>query len=149
MKCRASTDGFGQWKTSLHAPNEDEWIWWVHTHICGGVGKDILYREDPRDFMNLDRYEFADYVCYPTSYIVKVFMEGLESHRLTFTGRDTTKKYPESLREELEEDKVYLNLLLSDLHNARKIRLEFPPSIDDITMAFLHDKASESKRTPV
>jgi hypothetical protein len=64
-------------------------------------------------------------------------------------GRDRSTEFAESPREKYEADRLFLNLLLSDLHNAARLRLNAGPAIDDITRAFLQEKVSETKLTPL
>jgi hypothetical protein len=130
------------------APNQDDWIYWVYAHICHDM--DVHHREQPGDSINFATYHQADYVCLPVLDIVKEFIESVQSHRLVFVrGHDRCIELSESPRERFEADQLFLNLLLSDLHNATILRLEAGPAIDDITRAFLDMKVSETKLTPL
>jgi hypothetical protein len=130
------------------SPEEDDWIFWVYAHICHGM--DLHHRERPGDLINFETYHQAEFVCLPVFDIIKEFMESVQSHRLVFVkGYDRCTKLPESQREKDEADHLFLNLLLSDLHNATILRLEAATAIDEITRAFLEMKVSENKLVPL
>jgi hypothetical protein len=130
------------------APEEDDWIFWVYAHICHGM--DLHHRERPGDSINFETYHQAEYVCLPVFNIIKDFIESIQSHRLVFVkGHDRCTNISESPREKYEADHLFLNLLLSDLHNATIVRLEAGLAIDNITRAFLDTKVSENKLAPL
>jgi hypothetical protein len=68
-------------------------------------------------------------------------MESVPSNRPTFVrDHDRNAEHSESLRERDQEDHLFLNLLLSDLHNLAMFKKVPGPAIDDITHAFLVEK---------
>jgi hypothetical protein len=130
------------------APLEEDWIFWVYCHICHDI--DIDDRERPDNPVNYATYHQVDYVCLHVFNNFKGFMKSVPSNRLTFVrGHDRNAGYSESQRERDQADHLFLNLLLSDLHNLAMFKKVPDPAIDDITHAFLVEKVSETKLTPL
>lgn len=119
------------------APLEDDWIFWVYCHICHDIDIDDGGRELPDDPVNYATYHQADYVYLHVFKNFKEFMESVRSNRLKFVrGHERNAEYSESLRERDQMAHLFLNLLLSDIHNLAMLKKVPGPAIDDITHAF-------------
>jgi hypothetical protein len=133
------------------APGEQDWIRWVYTHICPSLNmNDLDTREYPVSSATTLQ---ADFTCLPALIIVERFMRNFDPSQPSIKppSNPYEKTTPRTQKEQFEKDEIYLHRYMADLCNASLLGLdaEFPPSLDDITKAFVFERvAFKNKGVP-
>ncbi|KAK4692795.1 hypothetical protein P7C71_g4476, partial [Lecanoromycetidae sp. Uapishka_2] len=135
---RSTKDHLVMIKQWPDAPDEEDFIYWVYAHICRDKVND---REDPDDVINMKTYEQAELVSWPAYIYLQDWITNLSLTQLSFFEAQTRKGLSRGSsdmdpREKLEHDRVFINIMASQMHNAGIMQLNFPPAIDEVTRAF-------------
>ena len=97
------------------------------------------HREQPDDDINMETYEKADMVCWPVNLYFSEWLAGLSPTQLYFSKIKPldlhTERSKMEARAKMKEDRTYIMLIASQMHNAGKLQLDFPPAIDEIILA--------------
>lgn len=151
---RAASELLEEINNSRHedAPDEENLIHWVYCHVA----KNTEDLEDEEDIINMANHYEADIFCKTASLFVEEWVETTSWKQLSFCGSNEDAgigldaHYDDlNARDQIFQDRIFSQILLSHLHNLTIFKMQMPTAIDDITRAIRSIEESEKKTIPL